>query len=108
MKLYMMLEQILRMVDYSLHCIAKLFKPPKSDDALDDEQKQPDDVERDEASYRAVGGAGEKLSDDFWATFDLKQDQYCPKLDLNLSCPLIVVPNLVDTTERFELDFGQI
>ena len=39
MKLYMMLEQILRMVDYSLHCIAKLFKPPKSEDSLEDESQ---------------------------------------------------------------------
>ena len=51
---------------------------------------------------------GAKLDDSFWATFDLKQDRMCPKLDLNLSCPLIVMPNLVEPTERFELDFGQI
>ena len=50
----------------------------------------------------------EKLSDEFWASFDLDQDKFVPKLDLHLSCPLIVVPNLIDQTERFELDFGTI
>ena len=50
----------------------------------------------------------EKLSDEFWATFDLDQDKFAPKLDLKLSCPLVVIPNLDETTERFELDFGTI
>lgn len=48
------------------------------------------------------------LPDSFWATFDLKQESVCPKLDLNLSCPLIIMPNLSEPTERFELDFGTI
>ena len=48
------------------------------------------------------------LDDEFWADFDLKQEPYCPRLDLNLSCPLIIMPNLAEPTERFELDFGTI
>ena len=31
-----------------------------------------------------------------------------PKLDLRLHCPLIIIPNLSSSEERFELDFGTI
>ena len=31
-----------------------------------------------------------------------------PCLDLKIGCPLILVPNLADRTNRFELDFGTI
>ena len=54
------------------------------------------------------------LNDNFWSTFDLKQEKHCPRLDLKLSCPLIIMPNLSEQTDnleladRFELDFGTI
>ena len=45
---------------------------------------------------------------DQWENFDLKQEPFCPKLDLNLHCPLIIMPNLMQPQQRFELDFGTI
>ena len=45
----------------------------------------------------------EGLNDNFWSTFDLKQEKHCPRLDLNLSCPLIIMPNLGGQTDDLEL-----
>ena len=116
MRLIFMMEHTLRIVDYSMNCIAKLFNTGLAnadfkDDGFTEDLAQSEDMQSEaiESEIESLDIDSETgLDDEFWASFDLKQELYCPKLDLHLSCPLIIMPNLQEPTERFELDFGTI
>ena len=104
-----MLEQLLRIVDYGINCIGKLFDVEASGDMQDDGSEELDEPVISKSSRApAFLEPPAPLSDAFWANFNLRQDSFCPKLALNLVCPLIILPNLSEPTERFELDFGTI
>ena len=119
MKYMFMMEYTLRIVDYSLNCITKLFNTglANADLASDDSDEEMSQELKSEAPSEMESlciESDEGLNDNFWSTFDLKQEPHCLKLDLNLSCPLIIMPNLSEQTDdleladRFELDFGTI
>ena len=105
----------MRMVDYSLNCITKLFNTGQvnadlqmEDEESDDGANESKDIESEMLESIALETELSCNEEAFWKDFDLKQEPYCPKLDLNLGCPLIIIPNLSEPTERFELDFGTI
>ena len=129
MKLIFMMEQTLRIVDYSLNWIIKLDRDRIDSDlqeeslrnGKEEEEKESeifeeeteknlskDDIQSEMSSFESVNVETLAGDDVDWANFDLKQELHCPKLDLNLSCPLIIMPNLSEPNERFELDFGTI
>ena len=129
MKLIFMMEQTLRIVDYSLNWIIKLDRDRIDSDlqeeslrnGKEEEEKEreifeeeteknlsKDDIQSEMSSFESVNVETLAGDDVDWAYFDLKQELHCPKLDLNLSCPLIIMPNLSEPNERFELDFGTI
>lgn len=115
MKYKFMMEHTFRLVDYSLNCIAKLFNTglvnadiQEEDDDSDDESHDIEEDKDTEMSKSYCLDSDDGLDSRFWGAFDLKQEPYVPKLDLKLSCPLIIMPNLSEPTERFELDFGTI
>lgn len=123
-----MMEQSLRVVDYSRIYIASLFDKDDAKDDFNEEEKLEEDddpFDDDVSSIQSMSAASSSKgvssdmlsmsieSDDekplsFWADFDLEQKAFCPKLALNLDAPLIILPNLATPTERFELDFGTI
>ena len=115
-----MMEQCLRIVDYSVVCIADLFdeKDNKKFVKLDDIESghtnrqmedNPLNSDRFESEVQSMDiETDEERPDEFWKNFDLQQDTFCAKLALKIHAPLIVLPNLKDPRERFELDFGRI
>ena len=111
-EVYFMMEQCLRIVDYALYYIVKLFNTGDANADFDEEESS-DDLEDEQHELESEMASIDIDSDneftvDFWAKFDLKQDRCCPKLALKLDAPLIIMPNLSEPTERFELDFGRI
>ena len=121
-----MMEQFMRIIDYSLNYIANLFNTGQAnadfameeseteDDAASSVQEKPSDND----IKSSFAGESEMQSVDiesddgrprnFWENFDLKQEPHVPMLALNLNAPLIIMRNLSEPEERFELDFGTI
>lgn len=118
-KLLFMMQNTNRIVQYLVNHVGKQFGKieksqedeiaPVNANITDEENMSQRHMSMAESEFQSFAyGSENDLDDDFWADFDLKQQEFVPCLDLEIGCPLILVPNLADPTNRFELDFGTI
>ena len=120
-KFLFMLENTMRIVEYSMNHVGKLFtnfavgEEGEMESDLDSSIAESDDqrlkIEEEglESHFTSYAyGSENDVDDDFYGAFDLQQDKHIPSLDLLISAPLIIMPNLDNKDCRFEFDMGSI
>ena len=112
-KFNFMLENSLRIVFYAVNDIGKLFLTKATADtgleSGEEEQEIEEEEEIDDFESQDYGTEAEKaVEDDFWKTFDLKQEKFVPGLDVKIEAPVINVPNLNVPGAKFVVDCGTV
>ena len=112
-KFNFMLENSLRIVFYAVNDIGKLFLTKATADTGLESGEEEKEIEEEEGiddfeSQDYGTEADRAVDNDFWSTFDLKQEKFVPGLDVKIEAPVINVPNLNVPGAKFVVDCGTV